>query len=499
MIASITAKHGNAGADHAALADIVARMPDVTVAVAGDAMLDRFVYGTVARISPEASIPVLQERSEARTPGGAGNVARNLAALGVQTRFTAAVGEDDDGRILAELLAAEPGLAAETLFVAGRVTTRKTRFLAGSQQLLRVDREDAAALREPARAALAGAFVRSITGAGAAVLSDYAKGALDAGMARELIRAADDAGVPVVVDPKHSDFNMYSGATVITPNRLELAQGSGMPVGDEEEIVAAARDVLARTTIGAILCTRSADGMTLVTADNVVHIAAEVREVFDVSGAGDTVTAVLAAALAAGATLVEAAELANAGAGIVVGKLGTAVAHPGEILSALQRRTAIPAAVGKLVSAQEARRRVAAWQGEGLRVGFTNGCFDLLHPGHVHLLASARAACGRLVVGLNDDASVRDLKGDGRPVQSAAARALVLGALETVDLVVLFDEPTPQRLIENVMPDVLFKGADYRREDVVGGDFVEGRGGKVVLIDLAPGYSTTSTIARMAH
>jgi D-beta-D-heptose 7-phosphate kinase/D-beta-D-heptose 1-phosphate adenosyltransferase len=272
-----------------------------------------------------------------------------------------------------------------------------------------------------------------------------------------------------------------------------------MPVDDEEEIVAAARDVLARTTIGAILCTRSADGMTLVTADDVVHVAAEAREVFDVSGAGDTVAAMVAAAMAAGADLIEAMVLANAGAGVVVGKLGTAVAHPGEILSALQQRTVIPRAAGKLVPAQEARRRVAAWQGQGLKVGFTNGCFDLLHPGHVHLLAAARAACDRLVVGLNDDASVRNLKGDGRPVQTADARALVLGALETVDLVVLFDEPTPQRLIETLAPDMLFKGADYRREDVVGGDFVESRGGKVVLIDLAPGYSTTSTIARMAH
>ncbi|MGE0650727.1 MAG: PfkB family carbohydrate kinase [Alphaproteobacteria bacterium] len=485
--------------DHAALAGIIGRMPDVTVAVTGDAMLDRFVYGSVARISPEAPIPVLQERSETQMPGGAGNVARNLAALGVQTRFAAAVGEDDDGRILAELLAAEPGLLAETLFVAGRVTTRKTRFVAGAQQLLRVDREDVAALPDPARAALSGAFSRALADAGAAVLSDYAKGALDAATARELIRAANEAGVPVVVDPKHADFNIYSGAAVITPNRLELAQGSGMPVGDEEEIVAAARDVLARTTIGAVLCTRSADGMILVTPDDVVHVGAEAREVFDVSGAGDTVAAVMAAAMAAGANLIEAMVLANAGAGIVVGKLGTAVAHPGEILSALQQRAVIPRAAGKLVPAQEARRRVAAWQGEGLKVGFTNGCFDLLHPGHVHLLAAARAACDRLVVGLNDDASVRNLKGDGRPVQTADARALVLGALETVDLVVLFDEPTPQRLIEMLAPDMLFKGADYRRADVVGGDFVESRGGKVVLIDLSPGYSTTSTIARMAH
>lgn len=480
------------------LAGIVARMSSVTVAVAGDAMLDRFVYGEVTRISPEAPIPVFRESREARMPGGAGNVARNLSALGARARLAAVVGDDDDGKALADLLAAEPGLDAQTLPVAGRVTTRKMRFVAGVQQLLRADREDVSHLPPAAADALVAAFTRALKGAGAAVLSDYAKGALAAGVAGRLIAAARAAGVVVIVDPKDNDFSAYAGADVVTPNRQELAAASGAPVGTDDEVVMAARKVMKRAGIGAVLCTRSAEGMTLVTADDAVHVAAEAREVFDVSGAGDTVVATLAAALGAGAGLADAVALANAAAGIVVGKLGTAVAHPGEILSALQRRAVMPAA-GKLVTAEEARRRADAWRADGLKVGFTNGCFDLLHPGHVHLLAAARAACDRLVVGLNDDASVRGLKGDGRPVQGAQARALVLGAMETVDLVVLFGDATPRHLIETIAPDVLFKGADYKREDVVGGDFVEARGGRVVLIDLAPGYSTTGTIARMAR
>ncbi len=480
------------------LAGIVARMSGSAVAVVGDAMLDRFVYGDVTRISPEAPIPVFREGREVRMPGGAGNVARNLAALGAQARLAAVVGDDEDGKALAQLLAREPGLVADIVAVAGRVTTRKTRFVAGAQQLLRADREDVSALPADAADALLAAFSRALKGAGAAVLSDYAKGSLVSGMAAKLIALARKAGVPVVVDPKVADFSVYAGADVVTPNRQELAAASGLPVASDGEVVAAARKVMKTSAIGAVLCTRSAQGMSLVTAADAVHIAAEAREVFDVSGAGDTVVATIAAALAAGAKLVDAVAIANAAAGIVVGKLGTAVAHPGEILSALQRRAVMPAA-GKLVTAEEARRRADAWRADGLKVGFTNGCFDLLHPGHVHLLAGARAACDRLIVGLNDDASVRGLKGDGRPVQAAEARALVLGALETVDLVVLFGEATPRRLIETIAPDVLFKGADYRREDVVGGDFVEARGGRVVLIDLAPGFSTTLTIARMSR
>lgn len=482
----------------AGLSETVHRMAGVTVVCAGDVMLDRFVYGAVSRISPEAPIPVLAEHSEARMLGGAGNVARNLAALGVRTRFVAAVGDDAEGRDVANLLEAEAEIAADLVIVSGRATTRKTRYVAGVQQLLRADREDVSALPAAACDALVERFERALVGADAAVLSDYAKGTLASGVTQRLIAAARAAGIPVIVDPKGMDFGAYRGADVITPNRQELAFASGMPVDGDECLVAASRAVLGTSGAGVILVTRSAEGMTLVSAAEALHVPAQAREVFDVSGAGDTVAAVLAAARAAGAGLPEAVVVANAAAGVVVGKLGTAVAHPAEILAALSGRVFAEAA-GKRATAEEAARRVARWRAEGLTVGFTNGCFDLLHPGHIHLLASARAGCDRLIVGLNDDASVGRLKGAGRPVQTEDARAMVLGALAGVDLVVLFDEDTPLHLIEAVSPDVLFKGADYHREEVVGGDFVEARGGRVVLIPLAPGHSTTATIARMAR
>ncbi len=304
--------------------------------------------------------------------------------------------------------------------------------------------------------------------------------------------------MPVIVDPKGTDFTIYAGAEVVTPNRQELALATGLPVDGDDALVAAARTLRERTGVGAVLVTRSAEGMTLVGAAEVVHVPAEAREVFDVSGAGDTVAAVLAAARATGASLDDAVVVANAAAGVVVGKLGTAVALPGEILAALAGQS-LAEASHKRATAEEAALRAARWRAEGLTVGFTNGCFDLLHPGHIHLLASARAGCDRLVVGLNDDASVRRLKGETRPVQSESARAMVLGALASVDLVVVFGDDTPLSLIETVGPDVLFKGADYRREDVVGGDYVEACGGRVILIPLAPGHSTTATIARLAR
>ncbi|HVO13940.1 MAG TPA: D-glycero-beta-D-manno-heptose-7-phosphate kinase [Alphaproteobacteria bacterium] len=466
----------------------------------GDVMLDRFVYGEVERISPEAPVPVLRVERESAMLGGAGNVARNLAALGAGARFVSVVGRDEAGHEIAVLCNALSDCKHELVAEGQRRTTIKTRFFAGAQQIVRADHETALPIAARAETAVIRHAMDFLSDVSVVVLSDYGKGVLTERVVSEVIAAAAAAGKTVIVDPKGPDYHRYRGATLVTPNRKELAEAAHLPVGSDAEIARAAAHLIATYDFGAVLATRGADGMSLITRekpDTPLHLPTEAREVFDVTGAGDTVVATIAAALAGGFSLPEAAQLANAAAGIVVGKSGTAVAHPDELAAALHRQDLLTGE-GKLVTVEQLGERVADWRRRGLKIGFTNGCFDLLHPGHVSLLRQARAAADRLVVGLNSDASVRRLKGEGRPVQSEAARAMVLGSLASVDLVVIFGEDTPMALIEAIKPDVLVKGADYTKDKVVGADFVEAHGGRVLLADLVPGQSTSATIARMA-
>ena len=483
--------------DASALAAALDRLTAVRALVVGDAMLDRYVYGDVERISPEAPIPVFLEKRETAMAGGAGNVARNLVAVGVSAAFASVVGDDAAGRELQALLADMEGSRIHLQVAPGHVTTIKTRYVAGHQQLLRADRERAGGISGATQQALAAEAERLTSTVDVLVLSDYGKGVLSPEANATLIAAAARRGLKIVVDPKGSDFSRYRGAYLVTPNRRELQLASGLTCETSEQIVQAARQLMATCGIANMLVTRSADGMTLVTGGDATHLSAEAREVFDVSGAGDTVVAMMAAAIGAGLPLLDAARLANVAAGIVVGKVGTAVAFRGEIADALHAGELLRGE-RKLASLDVALDHVARWRRQGLRVGFTNGCFDLLHPGHLHLLEQARGACDRLVVAINSDASVRRLKGPERPVQSEAARAAVLGALAMVDLVVLFSDDTPIKLIESMRPDVLIKGADYTVATVVGGAFVQSYGGKVLLAELAPGHSTTATIARLA-
>jgi D-beta-D-heptose 7-phosphate kinase/D-beta-D-heptose 1-phosphate adenosyltransferase len=483
--------------DRARLADALDRLAGARVAVIGDVMLDRYVHGEAERISPEAPVPVLRVREEVEMLGGAGNVLRNLAALGARAACLAAVGEDADGERVADLLAREPGVTPYIITAAGRTTIRKTRFVAGGHQLLRVDRERVEPLPAAAERQAVQAVESVLGGAKAVIVSDYGKGLLSASVIAGILAAAARLKIPALVDPKGRDFAKYRGAALVTPNRKELAEATDLPAATDAELEAAVRAVRERAGIATVLATRGAQGMTLLDeAGAVHHIAAEAREVFDVSGAGDTVIATVAAALAAGLPLIDAVRLANCAAGIVVGKAGTAVAHPAEIRAALERQER-RVAEDKIAARAAAVERTALWRRRGLRVGFTNGCFDLLHPGHLHLLAQARAACDRLVVGLNSDASVRRLKGNGRPVQAEAARATVLAGLADVDLVTVFAEDTPEALIAALRPDVLVKGADYTVETVVGGEFVKSYGGRVVLAELLPGHSTSATVAKL--
>ncbi|HVI51702.1 MAG TPA: D-glycero-beta-D-manno-heptose-7-phosphate kinase [Candidatus Sulfotelmatobacter sp.] len=479
------------------LAAHVATLKNVDVLCVGDVMLDVFVYGEVERISPEAPIPVMRITRDAAMLGGAGNVVRNLVSLGARPHFLSVVGDDHAGndvtRLLGEHDAVDPVLVVEN----GRQTTIKTRFVAGTQQLLRADRETSAALSAISRERLLAGAEDLFDKVGVVVLSDYGKGVLTNDVTRALIDGARAAGKPIIVDPKGNDYSIYRGATVVTPNRKELHDATKLPVGSDEEVIAAARKLIETCEITHVLATRSQDGMSLISADgSVVHLPAEAREVFDVSGAGDTVVATLAASLAAGLPLALAAKLANVAAGIVVGKVGTAVAYASDLVAALHHSD-IAAGETKVLDRTAAADLIERWKRKDLKVGFTNGCFDLLHPGHISLLTQARGACDRLVVGLNSDASVKRLKGESRPVQSEAARATVLASLASVDLVVIFEEDTPYEVISLLKPDVLVKGADYTVDKVVGADLVQGWGGKVFLADLVAGQSTTSTIARM--
>lgn len=474
----------------------IAAFSRARVLVLGDAMLDRYVYGTIARISPEAPVPILSAERETAMPGGAANVARAVAALGGRAVLIGLVGEDAAGRQLIGLLEALAGVECGLVTAAGRPTTVKVRYVAERQQVVRVDYE----VRDPpgpAGEALLAQFAARLPGADIVVLSDYAKGVLAPEVVRAAIAMAKAAGKPVLVDPKSTDIARYDGADILTPNTGEAAAATGLAGRDDAAVAAMAAAMLAVAPgIGAVLVTRGERGMTLAErGGGVRHLPVAAREVADVSGAGDTVVATLALALAAGADPFAAAQLANAAAGIAVGKLGTAEVTPDELRQALNSAQ-LETIATKTVGWERAEAIVRTWRQQGLAVGFTNGCFDLVHPGHVSLIAQAKRACDRLVVGLNTDASVRRLKGPSRPVQNEAARALVMGAMAAVDLVVLFDEDTPRELIERLRPDVLVKGADYRADQVVGADFVQGYGGRLVLAELVAGQSTTGLLSR---
>jgi D-beta-D-heptose 7-phosphate kinase/D-beta-D-heptose 1-phosphate adenosyltransferase len=421
----------------------------------------------------------------------------NIVALGASAIPISMIGDDQAGnnimRMLKELDVDTGGLARDP----DRMTSSKSRFSALNQQVLRFDEEEIKPLGEAERVTLIRHFREALRRADIVILSDYGKGMLLDGVAGELISICREVGKPVLVDPKGRDYARYAGATAITPNRKELGEAVGRAVFADEEIVAAARELIAAHGFDFVVATRSEKGMSVVGPDDARHIATQAREVFDVSGAGDTVIATFALALASGADRVMAASIANAAGGVVVGKRGTARLTVEELTGALFRSHGPVTHKDAILDATAAARLVATWKDEGLSVGFTNGCFDILHAGHVSLLHAARSQCDRLVLGLNSDASVRRLKGPGRPVNDQHDRACVLAALASVDAVVVFEEDTPLSLIEALLPDILIKGADYTIDRVVGADVVQKAGGRVVLVDLVAGKSTTGTIGRM--
>lgn len=467
---------------------------NVTVAVLGDVMLDRFVYGDVSRISPEAPIPVLLKSDEAEMLGGAGNVARNIATLGGTPILIAVVGDDAAGHQISDGMGR--GITSSVAVVPGHVTAVKTRFVSGQQQILRLDHERPTPMDADLTADICARLDKALETAQVLILSDYGKGLLTTQVIAHAIATARTRELPIVVDPKTDDLRIYAGATIVTPNAKETSLATGIAVTDDESATAAATQVVETSGIDGILLTRGPKGMSLMAPaqghDGVLHIPTAARNVFDVSGAGDTVVATLALMLGYAAPLEDAARLANRAAGIAVGKRGTAAVGAQELFT--QNERAFMSTVETDWSRVAAT--VQAWQAEGLRVGFTNGCFDLVHPGHVTLLDKARAQCDRLVVALNTDPSIARLKGPMRPVQEQASRLAVMSSIRSVDLVTAFGEDTPVELITAILPDIIFKGADYTVETVVGGDIVMANGGQVILIPLEDGHSTSRLVSR---
>ena len=426
-------------------------------------------------------------------------MARNVAALGGRCTIVGVTGDDATGLELAGLIEDGVAVAPALVIDASRPTIEKIRFVAQGHHLLRADRENAIAIARDAEDAILAHVAALIADHDVVVLSDYAKGMLTDRVIAGSIASARAAGVPVVVDPKSRTLVRYSGATVLTPNAKEVFEATGIEVRDDASAAAAARDAMIAADVDAMLVTRSEAGMTLVESDGVVtHLGASAREVFDVVGAGDTVVATIALCLGAGMALPAATGIANAAAGIVVGKQGTATVSRSELGDELVRmsRIGLSSSELKIVSAERAIMMRRQWERDGLTVGFTNGCFDILHVGHVRILEFARAQCDRLIVGINADASVKRLKGPSRPINSEDDRAQVIGAFGFVDAAVVFGEDTPYDLIAALDPDVLVKGSDYTIEQVVGHDIIERRGGKVVLFDLVPGRSTSNIIAK---
>jgi D-beta-D-heptose 7-phosphate kinase/D-beta-D-heptose 1-phosphate adenosyltransferase len=482
--------------DRASLARIFERARDLVVWVVGDVMLDEYAIGDVARISPEAPVPVVRVQRVEDRLGGAANVARQAAVLGAQVTLAGLVGHDAAGTRVVELCR-DSGIDVRAVRpLDARPTSRKLRGLARNQQLVRLDWEDTS----PCAAEDAQWMIERLVEGRAPdviILSDYAKGVLTPRLVDGLRAFAASCGARIVVDPKQRDFGAYRGAVAVTPNfhELELAAGKAIDPDDTAAIAACAQSIAADAGIEALVVTRGGRGMLVVPAQGPHHaISARGRSLFDPTGAGDTVVAVVAVALAAGATLVEAAHIANAAAGITVGRIGAVSVAADEIVEFLGG-----ASSRKLIDRGELASRAEQWRQAGKRIVLTNGCFDLLHAGHLSLLQQAAQFGDILVLAINSDTSVRRLKGPERPLIEERERAAMLAALDCVDAVTIFDEDTPLEVIEAVRPHVLVKGQDYRIGQVVGRERVEAAGGSVVLVPLVPGKSTTALIDRIAN
>jgi D-beta-D-heptose 7-phosphate kinase/D-beta-D-heptose 1-phosphate adenosyltransferase len=481
---------------HEVIGEIEHEWANQRLLVVGDVMLDTYIWGEVGRISPEAPVPVVRAIDRSHRPGGAANVAMNLARLGAQTVLAGFTGSDENEKLLAESLRAN-GIAPILVACDGFPTITKQRILGGQQQMLRLDSERMGDRSPGDYERLVSRVLDELPGCHAVVLSDYAKGTLTPEVCQAIIPAARRLDIPVLVDPKSADFSRYRGATTICPNLGELARALQLDARDLKPLLDAAEALVQKLDLEFLTATLGDKGIALVRPGNCFVAPAVARQVFDVSGAGDTVIAVLALCLASGLKPETAVELANVAAGIVVGKVGTVPVEKHELLAALAPQIALHAE-DKVATREELVERVASWKAIGERVVFTNGCFDLLHIGHITLLEQARRFGDRLIVAINSDTSARGLKGPSRPIVGERERARVLAALAAVDAVVVFGEPTPLELIVATRPDVIVKGGDYNPDTVVGAKEVMSWGGQVKIVPTVEGFSTTGLIAKGA-
>ncbi len=495
-----------------ALTNIVQSMNDAPVLVIGDIMLDLFVYGHVERISPESPVPVLSISRENRMLGGAGNVLANLSGLGTKAEIISVIGDDVHGE---DIKAQTKAFGIDTsglLIEKNRPTTVKTRYLAGHQQLLRTDFEKKQAISDETATKVLEKAKILIKNVKALIISDYGKGLLTDTLISNLIALAKEQDIPVLVDPKGCDYSRYRGASIVTPNKSELSEATGgMDVNSDEAVIKAGNKLLDDSGIKAVIATRSGDGISIIqTNADPVHLRTKPIEIFDVSGAGDTVISTIAAAIAAKGNIIQATELANMAGSIVVAKVGTAPVRAKELLEAIEehdedKATNKPNNKKTDISDWDAAdEQVRRWKARGLKVGFTNGCFDILHYGHVAYLTQARSKCDRLIIAMNSDASVRVLKGSERPIHDEESRAAVLSALSSTDMVILFgaeladDDNTACALLEKIQPDLYFKGGDYTIDQIPEAPIVQAYGGSVSVMQNFEGHSTTSSLKKMA-
>ncbi len=501
--------------------NIINNMKKIKVMVIGDIMLDRFVYGDVSRISPESPVAVLLINRENKMLGGAGNVLSNLAGLKSKSCIISVIGDDNEGKEISEMVSNICGDSDGLIIDKSRPSCIKTRFLANGQQLLRTDSEKSDFICDEIADKLKKQIDKNISEVQAIILSDYGKGILRDDIISYVIEKASKKNISVLIDPKGNDYSKYKGADIVTPNKKELSEAAhNMPTDKDDDVVKAAHKMLNESGIKSAVVTRSKDGMTIISKnndgyDNPVHMRTQALEVFDVSGAGDTVITTLAAAIATGASLTDSAFLANLAGGVVVAKVGTASIYDTDLINIISDNPEIMNGLylsddmminrrkhSVICTKSEAVEQVERWKSRGLKVGFTNGCFDILHAGHVAYLNDAKSKCDRLVLGLNCDESVKRLKGDERPINNENDRAEVVAALESVDMVVIFgqdvcENDTPLKLIQEINPDVLIKGADYSIEQVVGAEHVISKGGEVYLSPVIDGVSTSLAIEKI--
>ncbi len=482
--------------DRKTVESLFQRASSLKCLVVGDLMLDEYLWGKAERISPEAPVQVVDILREDLRLGGAGNVANNLLALGCQVSVASVIGEDENGWALLKAFSRQ-GIDTTAIYQEpGRRTGRKTRVIAAHQQIVRIDRESRDPLSEQFEQRLVDWLQQHSGRFDVVLISDYLKGVLTPAVLTAVITTARSHQIPVLVDPKGTDYRKYRGATCLTPNRKEAEAASGVPIHDQHSLNLAAETLMTQLQLDNLLITRSEEGMSLFSGSGkTIHIPTVAREVFDVTGAGDTVLALLACGLAGGQHLADAARLANIAAGIAVAKLGTSIVTPDEIITAvaLERRDSD----SKIKNRDVLADLIAREKAKGRQVVFTNGCFDLLHAGHVKYLQAARRLGDLLIMGLNSDASVRRLKGPRRPLIAEDERAHILAALDCIDYVCLFDEDTPLELITALQPHILVKGGDYTPDGVVGKDVVEAYGGRVELIPFVDGKSTTNIIEKI--